>query len=67
MRRGIGERLDDLQLLDDRARPPVCDDQRERILVLGAGVDEVMSSPSISVRKCGRAFSFPSHLRQSYG
>ena len=25
-----------------------------------------MSSPSISVMKCGRAFSFVSHLRQSY-
>ena len=25
-----------------------------------------MSSPSISVMKCGRAFSFASHLRQSY-
>ena len=24
-----------------------------------------MSSPSISVMKCGRAFSFASHLRQS--
>jgi hypothetical protein len=45
MRRGIGERLDDLQLLDDRARPPVCDDQRQRILVLGAGVDEVNVQP----------------------
>ena len=25
-----------------------------------------MSSPSISVMKCGSAFSFASHLRQSY-
>src|SRR4249920_3328510 len=41
MRRGIGERLDDLQLLDDRARPPVCDDQRQRVLVPGADVDEM--------------------------
>ena len=41
MRRGIGERLDDLQLLDDRARPPVGDDQRQRVLVLGAQMDEV--------------------------
>ena len=41
MRRGVGERLDDLQLLDDRARPPVRHDQRQRILVPGANVDEV--------------------------
>jgi hypothetical protein len=33
MRRRIGERLDDLQLLDDRAGPAVRDDQRERVLV----------------------------------
>jgi hypothetical protein len=36
------ERLDDLQLLDDRARPTVGDDQRKRVLVLGADVDEVV-------------------------
>ena len=41
MCRGVGERLDDLQLLDDRARPPVGDDQRQRILVLRANMDEV--------------------------
>ena len=34
MCRGIGEWLDNLQLLDDRARPPVCDDQWQRVLVL---------------------------------
>ena len=38
---GIGERIDDLQLLDGRARPPVRDDQRQRVLVSGANVDEV--------------------------
>ena len=45
VRRGIGERLDDLQLLDDRARPPVRDDQRQRVLVLGANVDEMDVKP----------------------
>ena len=45
VRGGIGERLDDLQLLDDRARPPVRDDQRQRVLVLGADVDEVDVQP----------------------
>ena len=39
--RGIRERLDDLELLDDRARPPVRDDQQQCVLVLGAEVDEV--------------------------
>jgi hypothetical protein len=41
VRRGIGERLDDLQLLDDRAGPAVGDDQREGVLVLRADVDEM--------------------------
>ena len=45
VRRGIRERLDDLQLLDDRAGPPVRDDQRQRVLVLGADVDEVDVEP----------------------
>src|SRR5438445_3798386 len=39
--RWIGQRLDDLQLLDDRAGPAVRDDDRQRILVLRAGMDEV--------------------------
>jgi len=42
---GIGERLDDLQLLDDRAGPPVRDDQRQRVLVVGADMDEVNVEP----------------------
>jgi hypothetical protein len=33
MRRGIGERINDLQLLDDRAGPAVGDDDRQCILV----------------------------------
>ena len=45
VRRGIGERLDDLQLLDDRAGPAVRDDQRQRVLVLRADVDEVDVEP----------------------
>ena len=45
LRRGIGKRLDDLQLLDDRARPPVCDDQRQRVLLLGANVNVVEVKP----------------------
>jgi hypothetical protein len=45
VRRGIRQRLDDLQLLDDRARPPVGDDQRQRVLVRGADVDEMDIEP----------------------
>jgi hypothetical protein len=39
--RGLGEWIDDLQLLDRRPRPAVRDDQRQGVLVVGAGVDEV--------------------------
>jgi hypothetical protein len=45
MRCGVGERLDDLQLLDDRAGPPVRDDQRQRVGVPGADVDEMNVQP----------------------
>jgi aminoglycoside phosphotransferase (APT) family kinase protein len=45
VRRRIGERADDLQLLDDRARPSVTDDDRQRVLVLRANVDEVDVEP----------------------
>ena len=38
---GIGERFDDLHLLDDRSGPSVRDDDRQRVLVLRANVDEV--------------------------
>ena len=41
VRRRVGERADDLELLDDRARPAVRDDQRQGALVLRADVDEV--------------------------
>ena len=41
VRRGIGERIDDLQLLDDRARPSVRDDERQRVFVVRANVDEM--------------------------
>jgi hypothetical protein len=41
----IGERLDDLQLLDDRAGPAVRDDQRQRILMRRLHVDEMDAQP----------------------
>ncbi len=45
MRRGIGERLDQLQQLDERAWPPVAQDDRQRVLVLRADMDEVDVQP----------------------
>jgi hypothetical protein len=41
VRRGFGEPVDDLQLLDDPTGPPVRDDERQRILVLRTDVHEV--------------------------
>ena len=41
----VGERADDLQLLDDRTRPAVRHDQRQRIRMLGADMDEVDVQP----------------------
>ena len=38
---GFGQRIDDFQLLDDRAGPSVRDDQRQRVRVLRADVNEV--------------------------
>ena len=37
----IGQGIDDLQLLDDRAGPSVRDDERQRIFMLRANVNEV--------------------------
>ena len=45
IRRRIGEWTDDLQLLDDRARPTMCDDHRQSILVLGLHLDEMNVNP----------------------
>ena len=39
--RRIGQPIDDLQLLDDRAGPSVIDDERQCVAVLRANVDEV--------------------------
>ena len=45
VRRGIRQSIDDLQLLDDRARPAVIDDERQRVFVLRTDVDEVDVQP----------------------
>src|SRR5258705_10490769 len=41
MCRGIGQWIDDLQLLDDRPGPAVRDDERQRIVVFRTDVDEM--------------------------
>jgi hypothetical protein len=41
MCRGIGQGIDDLQLLDDRAGPSVRDDERQRIFMLRPNVNEM--------------------------
>ena len=43
--RGIGQRIDDLQLLDDRAGPTVRDDQRQGIWEFRPNVDELNVEP----------------------
>ena len=45
MCRGIGERIDDLELFDDRAWPPVRDYQWQRVLVPGPDVNEMDVEP----------------------
>ncbi len=42
---GIGKRIDNLHLFADRARPSVRDDQRQRILMLRANVNEMNVEP----------------------
>src|SRR5581483_5524220 len=44
-RHGIGQRLDDLGELDDRARPAVRHDQRDGALVWRANVEEMNRQP----------------------
>ena len=43
--RGIGKWIDNLQLLDNRARPPVRDDERQRIRMFRANVNEMNVQP----------------------
>ena len=64
--RRIGQRLDDLELLDDRAGPAVGDDERQRILMLRANVNEMDVEPIDlgDEMRLGRSV-FASTLRQS--
>jgi hypothetical protein len=45
MRGGIGQRIDDLHLLDDRAGPSVRDNERQCIVVFRANVNEMNVEP----------------------
>ena len=45
VRRGIGQSIDDLQLLNDRSWPSVIDDERQRALMPRPDVDEVDVQP----------------------
>jgi hypothetical protein len=45
MRCGVGQRLDDLHLLDDGAGPSVRDDHRQGVVVLRADVNEMNIEP----------------------
>jgi hypothetical protein len=45
MRRGIGQWIDDLQLLDDRAGPPVVDDERQRIFMFRTNMNKMNVEP----------------------
>ena len=42
---GVGEGSNNLELLDDRARPSMSNDQRQRIFVLGTNVNEMNVEP----------------------
>ena len=41
VRRRVGQRIDDLHLLDDRAGPAVRDDERQRIVMFRTHMDEM--------------------------
>jgi hypothetical protein len=45
MCRGIGNWIDDLQLLNDRAGPPVRDDQRQCIFMFGTNMNKMNVEP----------------------
>jgi hypothetical protein len=56
--RWVGERVDDLQLFDDRARPAVVDEERQRVVVLRADVNEVDVQPIDLGAELGQGVQF---------
>ena len=76
MCRGIGQWIDDLQLLDDRAGPSVRDDERQRIFMFRTNVnemnvqpidlgDEIAAGRSVSPRTCANRSLSPNSARVS--
>ena len=66
MRRRIGQRLDELHLLDDRAGPAMRDDDRQGILVLRTDVNEMdVESIDLGDEMRQRRSACASILRQS--
>ncbi len=64
--RRVGQRADHVEELDDRARPAVGEDQRQRVLGSGERTwRKWMFWPSIVVVNCGYSFSRASQARQS--
>jgi hypothetical protein len=57
VRAGVGERAENPQELGHRTRPPVRDDQRERIRLRRTDVQEVDPQPVDGAWYCGNAFS----------
>src|ERR1700720_4606698 len=45
MCRGIGQRINDLDLFDDRTRPSMSDDERQSIFMLGTNMNEMNVQP----------------------
>jgi hypothetical protein len=55
MGRGIGQWIDNLELLDDRTGPPVRDDERQRIFMFRTNVNEMNVQPidlGYELRQC---------------
>ena len=65
VRRGVGQRIDDLQLLDDRTRPSMRHDHRQSVLVLRANMNEMNVDPVDLGDELRQGIQFGSILRQS--
>src|SRR5258708_18603110 len=62
MRRGIGKWIDNLQLLDDRAGPPVRDDERQRIFMFRTKLNEMNIQPIDLGDELRQGVQFSLHL-----
>jgi hypothetical protein len=55
----VGEGIDDLQEFDDRPRPAMRQDDRERVLVRRSDVDQVEAEPVDLRSKLGKRVEAP--------